>query len=219
VLENISWATWLVVLLVLAVVVAVVSAWLGRERRSVWQQFAEIEHLTYHEAGPAGGPSVEGIMEGRRISLHMLDTSSDTGALGVQSVRLAVQLMGPVPAGLRVTQGGLIGQAEKALVGDAVETGDPDFDRLMVLHADDPAQLRAWLTPFRKGALRRLVALDATATTGIEHGEVYYEARQMRSTLGELRQQCRDLLALALTLDFEPAQLAGDASLPPPPTG
>lgn len=177
---------------VLLVAAGVVTVLLRRRRRSQWGRWAARHRLDF-EPGPP--PAVRGRISGRFIRLEVSRHGSDQGELGVEEVRLTVELRAPLPPGVEITElPGLPGELVRARQDDAVESGDEGFDQRAILTARDAEAALGWLTQPRREAIVRLIENCGPALVSLEGAELRLEEREMLTDLERLE----ELLATAL---------------------
>lgn len=181
---------------VLALVVAAVVVLVGgtvlmvRRRRRVWLRFAALHGLEAVPDSPA--PVVRGRVDGFSVRLRVTGASSDTGWLGVEEVRLEVQLdPAELPEDMEVrTRIGL--ERDDA----AVATGDELIDRRLLVFGDRD-RVTTFLTRPRRTALGSLAALAKSSRVGLSEGWLWLEERRARSRLAVLEEHLQTLLAVA----------------------
>ena len=170
------------------------TALMVRRRRRVWRRFAAIHRLEVVEDTPA--PTVQGTVGGLPVRLAVAESSSDTGWMGMETVRLEVGLDPErLPADLEVRlRTGVEPDAE------AVPTGDAAVDETFIVTARDPGGAVSHLSPRRVAALAILATLAEQARVGLDNGQLWLEERRARSRLAHLEQRLHTLLAVARDL-------------------
>lgn len=188
-------------LLIVAGVIAA-SAVINRRRRNTWKQFADRHGLQYDATLPH--LSVTGSVGGRSFSLVVSHESSDTGVLGIEDVQMSVALHSSVPQSLEVVAaGGVLGESQKLLEKNVVETGDTDFDAEVLARADDATAALRYLTAGRRHALQKLLAVNPDWRTGLEGQRLYLLDREMGSRLSQLETRLELLCDTADVLDAD----------------
>lgn len=178
----------------------VVAVWAKSRRRAVWRRFARRHGLRFVEN--RGRLVVAGMLGNRLVTLTVPEEGSDGEELGVEEVRIDVSLEGPLPRGLQLAEGGLIvGEAERAFGEQVIETGDPEFDRRVVVKGADAEAIRDYLAEERRRALLELLDGEAGWTVLMDERRVALEKRSLVGRLEELEDRLERLLAVAPLLD------------------
>jgi hypothetical protein len=189
------------VLIVLAIIAISVGA--SRRRKDVWEHFARRHQFVYDQT-PDGRFSVRGVLDSRPLELKLSKASSDTGVLGVEEVRMAAEVRGPLPPGLELARAdGLIGEVSHKLDPDHISTGDEQFDRTVIVKGDHPPAVIGYLTEPRRRALERLCGSVPGAIAGLADRQVFIQDREMISEPEHLERRMRTLLDVARVLDHE----------------
>lgn len=187
-------------LLVVALLGFFVTLTLVRRRESVWQQFARRHGLRF-EHGDAG-PRVSGTIDGRPFELSTRLEGSDAEELGVAEIRMTLALRGPLPEGLQVAAAeGLIGAVARMLEAERIEIGEERFDHEALVKGAEPDACRQYLTPQRREALLALIEASGQAKVGLENGCLFWEDRELLSSLDELDRCLARLRKTAPALD------------------
>lgn len=197
---------WKIGLLIgIGLLLLLASLWLVHHRRSTWQRFARRKHLLYRETDT--GPQAIGTIHGLPFTLAMAGDSSDTGALGVEEVRMAVQLPCQVPEGMSIHRASRMEQAvAEVTVGEPFVSGDEPFDQQFMVETADPESARAYLTPARRKALLELAELPISCHAGLDGRELFLQDLEMVASLDRLSHHFGVLMRAARGLcQAEPA--------------
>jgi len=174
----------------------IASLWLVQHRRSTWQRFARRKRLLYRETDE--GPQASGTIHGLPFILKMAGDSSDTGALGVEEVRMSVQLPCSAPEGVTINRAGRMEQVvAEVTMGEPFSTEDEQFDQQFIVETTDPEAARNYLTPARRKALLELAELPSSCHAGLEGSELFLQDREMVASLNRLSQHFRVLMRAA----------------------
>jgi hypothetical protein len=145
--------TMLELLILFLVVLAVLTVVLRRQRHRAWRAFARRYDLVFHRESN-GRPVVTGDIDGRPCRLAISTESSDTGIVGAEVIELSLTGRFGAPDGLDIQPG--TSNDPLILDDEPIATGDDAFDGVVRILGDDPAQIRSFLTPVRREALRPL---------------------------------------------------------------
>lgn len=191
---------WKIALLVaLGLLLITATVWLVHRRRSTWQRFARRKGLLYRETDE--GPHAQGVIDGLPFVLSMAEDSSDTGALGVEEVRMSVHLPCTIPEGLAIHRAALMEHAiREVTVGEPFATQDEAFDQHFVVETTDPEAARQFLNEARRRALLQLVELPSSCNAGLECKELFCQDREMVASYERLNEHSATLLSVARAL-------------------
>jgi hypothetical protein len=151
-----------------------------------------------------GAERIEGLPNGRRLTVRRVDAGSDAELVGLATVRMELTPRQPPPRGLLVVNAGeSVGRVAHLLdthVADPVELSftDPEF-HMVVRESDSATGALYYLTPSRRQALQRLAEQAHTASVGIEAGKLFWEDRDTQRDMDYL-EQCLSLLQEAAEL-------------------
>jgi hypothetical protein len=194
---EIIWA-----ILVVAVIAAIAAATrvLRKLRKDVWRVFARDMSLRFDEVD--GQPRVTGVLQGREFQLEVTSDGSDTGALGVEVIRMTLSLSAPPDGGLQLESAdGLIGDAQRVLEADVLTTGDGMFDQKVTAHATVSRAALDWLTVDRRTAFRKLVQKTPDGVIRLNGRQLEWSCRNSVSQQQQLKQQLSLLLRAAHEID------------------
>jgi hypothetical protein len=197
---------WKIALLIgIGLLLLVASLWLVHHRRSTWQRFARRKRLLYRETD--AGPQAMGTVHGLPFTLAMAGDSSDTGALGVEEVRMSVELPCPVPEGVAIHRASRMEQVvAEVTMGEPFVTDDEPFDQQFLVETPDAEAARAYLTPARRKALLELSELPISCHAGLEGQQLFLQDREMVASLNRLSHHFAVLMRAARGLcQAEPA--------------
>lgn len=199
-LATMSWY-WLVgVAIVGVIVVAVLTVALRRRRQHVWRRFAARHGLRFQNSDL--GPRVYGTKDGYEVELKVVAESSDTGPLGIEEIRMTMELLNRVPEGLSICEAeGVLGEVNRALEADHIETGDHEFDHAVVVKANDEQLAREWLDEERRRSLLSFVQQRPTNIVALDGRTLSCQDREMISSLDVTEECLRLLLETARRLD------------------
>jgi hypothetical protein len=153
-----------------AIVVAIVLAWLRRNRaRECWQAWAKKHAFRYL---PAGLPR----FFSRSAALAFQNPGEVTGEIENLPFRMYVDIRGTgknrrfftilsveipeVPAGLTIYRENAFLKLTKLFGARDVTTGDPNFDARFLVKGNDPSEVTAWLNATRRVTLLRMLGED-----------------------------------------------------------
>lgn len=192
---------WLVIVVgVVLAAAAIIGVVLIRRRRDSWQRFAKKYALRYDEL--PHGIRVYGSMAGKLFELATVRESSDAGALGVEEVVMSVRLSAHAAPDIEVVPGGpILGQAQKVLEENVVETGDEQFDSAAVVRSAQSDVARAYLNEGRRHAILKLFSGVDSCTAGLRGTELYIAEREIISRMEDLERHLQLLLEVARELE------------------
>ncbi len=186
-------------LFALGLLLGAATVWLVQRRRNTWQRFARGKGLLYREND--SGPQAQGTIDGYPFVLSMTPESSDTGALGVEEMRMAVHLPCEMPQGLAIHRAAPMEQAiREVTVGEPITTQDEAFDQQFVVEAVDKEAARRFLNDSRRQALLQLVELPSSCFAGLAGKELFCQDREMIANLDRLNHYSDVLLNTARAL-------------------
>jgi hypothetical protein len=191
-----------ITLLVVAIVgVVAIATWLlNRRRRDVWRALARRHRLTFVE--PPEGPRITGRIGGRSVEVVIQDAGSDRDVGGVEVIRMSLSLHGvPIPMCAEGISG-LIGDVT-ALAEERIEFEEEDFNRNVLIEADDEHRVRAYWTRPRQQAFLELMETAPCDQIAIRDGALSAELREIVSHRGQLEQLIDQLMTTASILDGE----------------
>lgn len=172
----------------------ILSVTMLRRRRNIWRRFARAHNFRYHSGHPEN-LKVTGSIQNRQFQLMVLPDQSDTGALGIEVVRMSLEVRGNLPRGLRaVNVAGVVRQVETALEEVEFATDDPEFDESTLVRGEVEPELRAYFTPARRQAFLALLDPDDLYEVQLTDRWLSIQERELVSD----RQQLEDNLAKLL---------------------
>jgi hypothetical protein len=183
---------------------AAVTLGVGRRRRNVWKRFARRHRLRYVEE--ASLPHVIGTLDGRPFELTVSGGGSDN-ELGMQQFTMSLGLTRPAEVSLEAWKARtLTSGVERTANPQAVDTGDEEFDRAVVVTAESPVDCAAWLTPVRRQALSPLVASAGDAVVCVEDSWLSLKDRDFIPHIDALEGWAAALRDAARALDSAPGR-------------
>lgn len=131
----------IVVFLIVALtpVIYVANNYLNKASRRLFKDVSRKFHLDLEQKDPAAGLSMSGEIDGRPLTVSLKDLGPEGGDLRIQ-VSLELDVKGDI----LIKKGTIAGKMEMTkMVGELekVETGDPHFDREVLLRARNPGEL------------------------------------------------------------------------------
>jgi len=139
---------------------------------------------------------VHGDLDGRPFLMQNIEVGGQQKHFQTQ---IALQLGKRLPAGLFLGPERFgKGVFKKMIVGEEIEIGDAEFDATVVIRADDPKEVKKYLTDDRKAAVLRLVENKAT----LEGGKVVLKAPKELHNLPELEFLIEEMREVARVLDI-----------------
>ncbi len=190
---TLTTAIWLIVLgaILIGMIITILVI---RARLNVWKLFARRHGLDCHNDD--GQPRVTGQIDGREFQLTIVVDSSDTGVLGLETLRMGLHLA-DVPKGLTVQRSsGMTGTAESTLDPDATTTGDLEFDRLFVVATNAAEEIHV-LGDARRETLRRLAEEYPECDVLLHEGHLALQNRTAGVRRGMLEDWCAGLRSAA----------------------
>lgn len=138
---------------------------------------------------------VHGDFDGRPFLMENIEVGGQQKHFQTQ---ISLHLGTRIPAGLFLGPERFgKGMFKKMIVGEEIEIGDAEFDAKVVIRADDPKALKAYLTDERKAAVLRLLEIKAH----LEDGKVLMKAPKELHHLQELESILEGMRAAARVLD------------------
>lgn len=184
------------VLIALIIGLTVATIALRKRRRTVWQQFARRHRLIAAEND--AGPLVTGMIRGHRFVLEVTQESSDTGALGVEEVRMALELKTGLPQRTLIQSAvGWIGDLDQSLHPEQVSVGKPEFDRNLMVFSDHAEFTRNWLTERRQHSLLKLAMSHPDQQMTCDSQQLTLQTRDVISRPEQLHEMLTSLLTTA----------------------
>lgn len=197
------------VLVALIIGLTVATIVLRKRRRTVWQQFARRHRLIAAEN--QAGPLVTGMLGGHRFLLEVTQESSDTGALGVEEVRMALMFHTGLPQRTLIQSAvGWVGDLDQSLHPEQVRVGQPEFDRNLMVFSDDTEATRGWLTQRRQDGLLKLAMGHPDQQMTCDSQQLTLQTRDVISSPGQLHDMLTSLLNTAEVLQAD----SEDATVP-----
>jgi len=190
----------IVTLVVAAIVVATIV--LRRRREHIWSGIARQLGLQF--TLQEGQPCVSGLLDDRRFILSTIPDSSDTGPLGVEVVRASLTLRHTVPGGLTLESADdLLGDAQRLIDEQQLQTGDGRFDHSVTAHATDVESALEWLTTERRSAIRKLIRDRVSGDVKLVDNELQWTCRESVSNESALVRQISLMRQTASILEVE----------------
>lgn len=191
---TLTTAIWLVVLAIILVVM-IVSMLVMRARLNVWKLFARRHNFKIEQDGDF--PRVTGSMGSRAFELSVRrESSSDSGVLGLELLRMAISLHGAPPKLVVDRASGMAGTSESDLDPEATSTGDAAFDTAFVVTVGGEGDLAA-LTSARREALLRLAEEYPECSILLESGQLALLNHSAGIRRGMLEDWCAGLKSAA----------------------
>ncbi len=139
---------------------------------------------------------VHGDLDGRPFLMKNIEVGGQQKHFQTQ---ISLQLSDRLPAGLFLGPERFgKGVFKKMIVGEEIEIGDAEFDAKVVIRADDPREVKAYLTDERKAAVLRLVENKIN----VEDGMILLKAPKQLHHLQELEFFLEEMRAAARILDI-----------------
>ncbi|MCA9113125.1 MAG: hypothetical protein KDA52_24450 [Planctomycetaceae bacterium] len=189
---------WIIILFAVIGVMAVTTWVLNRRRIDVWSQVAKRYGLKY--VPPPEGPLVIGDVEGRAVRMEYDEASSDRDLGGVENVRISVGLTGVPPGMTAEGVPGLLGDLA-ILAEERIEFDAPDFDRDVLVKAEDEQSVRAYWDEHRQRVFLDLIEVAPCDQVLICDSGLRTELRELVSDRDRLQALLDQLLAKAPQLD------------------
>lgn len=133
---------------------------LAERKGDALRRFAERHRLHYEKKGQHG--EMRGDVDGREFLLHRKKVGDDTRVWAAE-----LEVPGPLPEGLLFAPEMVhAGWAKKLVHGEDLGVGAREFDEAVIVQADEPPLLEAYLTPERRRAVLDLVEMEGKLEEG-----------------------------------------------------
>ncbi len=139
---------------------------------------------------------VHGNLDGRRFLMENIEVG---GQQKHYQTQISIDLGSHLPAGLFLGPERFgKGVFKKMIVGEEIEIGDAEFDSKVVIRADDPKTVQAYLTDERKAAVLQMLEIKAN----LEDGKILLKAPKQLHHLKELEFLLEEMRTVARILDI-----------------
>jgi hypothetical protein len=139
--------------------------------------------------------AVHGDLDGRPFLMQNIEVGGQQKHFQTQ---ISIQLGNRLPGGLFLGPERFgKGVFKKMIVGEEIEIGDAEFDAMVVIRAEDPKALKAYLTDERKAAVLKILEIKAN----LEDGKILLKAPKELHNLQELEFLLEEMRAAARVLD------------------
>lgn len=209
----------IVTLAVIAVAVGVTKSRTADLNRS-WETVAQKFGLTFETATWNKPPILSGFVEGRDLTVDVEKRHSGKHSVAWTRFRLGMESL---DLGLKLRGEKFFDRVSKAFGTQDITIGDAAFDHEVLVQGNDDVVIREFMTPERRGTIRRF--LNAFPTSAITDNEISVLTRGYVRKAGDVTGTIYTMLKLARTLtelhddaDSEPTTdylLQGEADVQP----
>jgi hypothetical protein len=191
------------ILYLLVALVALFAGWTiitkalqrSRQARETWRTFAAAKGLQQQRSGFPATTQLRGFNQGFPFLLERVVRRRGNSNQTFTHVHLSLP---DLPPGLRIARRSSLRKLVEILGARNIETGDDQFDQVFVVTGRDPENVRRFLTPERRHALRGF--LQELEHLRINEDGIHWERRGLVRDLGMLERLYARLGELALTL-------------------
>lgn len=171
-------------------------AWRTHQRTvATWREFAAEMGLDFVVGKGMSRPVLTGSVDGFPVMIDTYVQRSGNNSTTYTRYRVTYP---PLGMHLQLARQGAFSAITKLFGQQDVEVGDDSFDDAFTIKTDDPARLRALMTPSVRSGLTRLVASHPTAVITDDNAEI--TRSRFESKPDVLRSTTRRLLATAQLL-------------------
>jgi len=164
--------TWAVIFTIAIVVIVVAAFIIQRQQRdNAWKQLATDVGGEFISGGAFRASKVQAHIKQWTLTLDTYTLSA--GDSTTTFTRLRSGLQNKVGLQFKLFREGLVGKLDKALGGQDIEIGVPDFDDAFVIQGSDPARMQALLTDVK---IRQLIQGQRSITLTLKGDELRFEA-------------------------------------------
>ena len=190
---------FILMLVVVGVVVTIASVKSGGSSGNpIWSAAAQRLGLQYELSDTLRGPSITGTRRGLSVNI---DTFSKSGDDNRTYTRYRVHFKEPLGLGLRIAQQGPLVHISRKLGSKDIETGDSEFDEMMLVKGRDPELVNQFLTYPRKLRVLRFFMTNPGAS--IDDTGIQFEERNVARSPDRIVQIVQRMTALAEQLTGE----------------
>jgi hypothetical protein len=165
--------TWAVIFSLAVVVIVVVGFVITRRQRdNAWKQLAGEVGGEFIDGGMFRSSKVQARVQQWTLTLDTYTLSS--GDSSTTFSRLRSPLQNKDGFQLKLFREGLVGKLDKALGGQDIEIGVPDFDDAFVIQGNNETKLQALLSDVK---IRQLIQAQRSITLSLKGEELRFEAQ------------------------------------------
>lgn len=159
-LETYLVPSYFAVGLVVVLVLYGIYYWMKKKKRKkAWKEAADDLGMLFGGRRFFDTPRISGEIEDRKVKLWVKQETTGTGRHKRTTLYtiLEVPLKADLPDGINLTYDGILSSIGEWFGDQDVKAGDEEFDRWVDVEGDDPEEIKSYLTPERRKALKLFI--------------------------------------------------------------